>query len=86
MYGNKQVGLGTVGYFGTVRQRNVHICRAGEYHVDIWIVVLNQFTELLCYRQGKVFFLALFADGAGFVSAVTWVNDQSFYFSGLSFL
>ena len=77
MDGNKQVGFGAVGDVGTLRQGNVDIGRACIDDLDVGIVVLYKFSEFFCYRQGQFLFLAVFAKGAGFVAAMTGVNNQS---------
>ena len=76
VYGNEEVGLVAVGDVGAALQRNEDIFLARVHHFHVGAVVLHEFAESERDIQVDILFLAIFAAGAGVVSAVARVDDE----------
>ena len=86
MDGDEQVGLGLVGYTGTLGQRDVHIGGACIDNLHIGTIVLYQFSQFQSHLQGQILFLRLSTHSAGFVASVAGINHYSPYMSDGLFL
>ena len=86
MDGDKQVGLGLVGYAGTLGQRDIDIGGAGVKNFNIRVVVLNQLSQFQSHLQREGLLLTFSTHSTRFVASVPCVYHHSFHLSGLFFL